>query len=345
MSTQTAHFGALPVQQYAHFDKPYSAQGYGSIPHGFAGRKKAALPAELTGWFSGLQLRKPFQASQRRRLNFLPLLGCLLVPWALFVLDLWVTSFSIRYDFPYVYVFVMACSALSVLAVYGTAVARKLKLFAHSQRDPSWLIFLTASMFVAVVLGYVVGNHNFSNYTRPYYDFHNLNIYTGIDPDRMRGQQLMDAGAIQFVEGTHLDISRSMGFKQGSMYCVAPITLGAGNETVQTYDFWAVGTGCCSGNQADFHCAGWGSPHSGGLRLLGGPRDQYRLAVQQAEATYGIKAAHPLFFDWVPRPLKLMENWQTTARTSFVIWIFAHLLVQAFLVISAALAFTKLGQV
>lgn len=344
----TAHFGAFagPIPTYGQQYAPLgTAQpGYGSAWSYDQGPLKAASPGDRpSALLAGLQQRKPFAAGQRRRLNVVPMLLGLFLPWLLFVLDFWVTSFSIRFDSPQLWAAVMIASVIAVFLVVMMAATRRLKLFQNGEREPSWLIFLAVSMLVALVLAYVLGNRNYSDYMRPYYDFHNLNIYTEIDPSRMRGQQLMDAGAIAFTEGTRLDVSRSMGFKHGSMYCVAPISFG--NETMQTYDFWAVGTGCCSGSQADFHCHGWNSPHSGGLRLMGGGRDYYRLAVQQAEATYGIKAAHPLFFTWVPRPLDMIENWQTNARGSFVIWIFAHLLIQAFLVVCAALAFTRLGNI
>jgi len=148
-------------------------------------------------------------------------------------------------------------------------------------------------------------------------------------------------GVVEFTQGTSLDISKSEGFKQGTMYCVAPIVLG--NETAPTYDFWAVGTGCCS-SEGDFRCKGWNSLGYGGLRLMnGGQRSFYRLAVQQAEASYNITAAHPLFFKWTRDPTATVEGWERTAHSNFIVWIFSYLLFQSFCVAAATMAFSRLG--
>ena len=74
-------------------------------------------------------------------------------------------------------------------------------------------------------------------------------------PNRMLGQQLLDAGIVQFAPGSQLDVKKSMGFKNGELYCVAPIVFGTASPV--SYDFWAVGKDCCSGSQADFSCRRW----------------------------------------------------------------------------------------
>eukprot|EP00438_Fugacium_kawagutii_P029114 Skav233711 [mRNA] locus=scaffold2120:100002:105477:+ [translate_table: standard] len=117
-----------------------------------------------------------------------------------------------------------------------------------------------------------------------------------VNPGREKGQQLMDAGRVYFEDGTGLDTSKSMAFRNLDRYCVAPIVFGQ------------VGVNCCSGTTADFRCGEFDNPKArSGLRLMrqmpraGGletasermtvtlnqgedQRPFFRLAVQQAEA-------------------------------------------------------------
>merc|ERR1719343_1370865 len=154
----------------------------------------------------------------------------------------------------------------------------------------------------------------------------------------------MDAGTITFGNGTHIDVMKSMGFKNQEVYCVAPIVYGEGNETFKTYDFWAVGIGCCSASQADFHCKGWNDANAqGGVRLMRDiDRPFYRLAVQQAEATYNIKAVHPLFFTWVVDAPATVKGWWAEGLRIFYIGVSGYFILQLFFVTCAAIAFSKI---
>merc|ERR1719408_522920 len=115
----------------------------------------------------------------------------------------------------------------------------------------------------------------------------------------------MDAGMLTFKAGSHLDLSKSTGFMNSKMYCVAPIVTSA--KAPDSYDFWAVGTNCCTGAKDSFSCGEASSlktkETTGALRLMSGSDlPFYKLAVTQAATNYGVKAAHPIFLQWVQDP-------------------------------------------
>lgn len=276
-------------------------------------------------------------------MNVFPIILCVVLPWALFVAEFALMSFSLHYQCP---TLTTVCSFALLLGVLFMCVKACFSRWHGDERgDPSWLLFLSASLLVAWILGYWMGDSNFSSNAKDYYDLQNLNSYSNVYPNRMVGQQMMDAGVVSFALGTKLDISKSMGFKDHVMYCVAPIVFG--NETSLSYDFWAVGTDCCSGGQPDFHCTNYNNPQAnGGVRLLDsvGDRVFYRLAVQQAEATYNIKAATPVFFTWGSHSFEKTQARLSHAKESFNAWMMSYLVFQIFVVAMASIVFNKIGQ-
>lgn len=297
----------------------------------------------------------PFIRGQRQRLNVLAILVSLFMPWLLFCFMYWTMSFSLHYKNPFV-CYLLVLLGLCVVAIVGVLALNAVKKkneatgnFLHggdaSYHEPTWLIFLCATCFMAWLLGVLGGDVNFFNHMEPYYDVSNLNTYPNVDPSRMRGQQLMDAGRIMFTPNTSLDLSRSMGFKNMELYCVAPIVSGSDPKHIPSYDFWAVGMNCCSGNRADFHCGEFNNARAGaGLRLMrDDQRAFFRLAVQQAEAAYNIRADHPLFFYWMQDPIAEVMAYQDEGYKYYLIGIFTHFIFQLFLVVIACMAFSKMG--
>eukprot|EP00429_Kryptoperidinium_foliaceum_P020494 CAMPEP_0176040750 /NCGR_PEP_ID=MMETSP0120_2-20121206/20209_1 /TAXON_ID=160619 /ORGANISM="Kryptoperidinium foliaceum, Strain CCMP 1326" /LENGTH=300 /DNA_ID=CAMNT_0017374151 /DNA_START=6 /DNA_END=905 /DNA_ORIENTATION=- len=268
----------------------------------------------------GLGAKGSFVHGQRRRLNARPILLAVLAPWLLFAVVYAVLCFDVRYEEPGLAWAVVALGFLAVVFAGLLACSASGRWFANAEHEPTWLIFIFLSCLLAFLTACALGAANYEANFKPFFHMKSLNNYTNVSPARMRGQQLMDVGIVQFAADTRLDISKSMGFKTGSVYCVAPIV--QGDEPLTTYDFWAIGKDCCSGSQSNFHCKHFNNPHAnGGFRLMAdGDRPFYRLAVQQAEATYNIKAAHPLFFEWEVDPVSVVNGWRMAGKTEYLVW-------------------------
>jgi hypothetical protein len=283
-------------------------------------------------------------------MNIVAIAISLFAPWLLFNTIFAVMTFSIHYLQP---LFAYAVVGFGFLVVIVSGVlafhAVRMRALNDPRSEPTWYIFTFGSCVIAWTLSLVGGDINFYHNMQPFYDIMNLNTYPSVDPSRMRGQQLMDAGRIVFTDDARLDIKKSMGFKNLDIYCVAPITVGNQNVShmpLATYDFWAVGVNCCSGDGADFNCGDFNNPRAhSGLRLMrDDQRAYFRLAVQQAEAAYNLKGDHPLFFYWMQDPMLAVANYQDEGFKWYLVGMLSHFLFQLFMVTGAVLAFSKMGQ-
>jgi len=299
------------------------------------------LPTHYGG--ASMPAGKAFLRGQRQSLNIVAVCQCLFLPWVVFSVVFAVMSFSLHYWQPSLAYFIVACAGLVVLASGVLASSALTKKASSGGREPSWFMFLFFTLLVSYISGILLGDMNYSFNMQPFYDIQNLNTYPNVNPAYLRGQQLMDGGRVFFNKGAKLDLSKSIGFKNLDVYCVAPIT--SGNDPLSSYDFWAVGVNCCSGTQADFQCGEFNNPRaSAGLRLMrDDQRPFFRLAVQQAEAAYQIRAEHPLFFYWMQDPNAEMNSYQDEGYKWYILGIFTHFAVQLFCVTAASVAFSKIG--
>merc|ERR1719502_728016 len=90
-------------------------------------------------------------------------------------------------------------------------------------KAPKWYSFVFANVINCVVLGIVVGRHNFGDHMMKVYMYSELATYTDIQPADYAGAQLPDAGIVTFSRDTYLRVNYSMGFTNHDTYCVAPI--------------------------------------------------------------------------------------------------------------------------
>eukprot|EP00927_Polykrikos_kofoidii_P044238 TRINITY_DN3825_c0_g1_i3.p1 TRINITY_DN3825_c0_g1~~TRINITY_DN3825_c0_g1_i3.p1 ORF type:complete len:302 (-),score=39.29 TRINITY_DN3825_c0_g1_i3:68-973(-) len=281
-----------------------------------------------------------FVPGKRRRINLVAICVNIFLPWLIFCFLFASMSFSLHYQRPTLawLLFLMG------FVVAGLALALAIRS-RRAERDPTWYMFAAIAIFVATVLAGVFGDMNFWYNMQPFYDIENLNTYPSVNPAREKGQQLMDAGRVYFSDGAALDMTKAMGFKNLDLYCVAPIVSGQGGQ-LASYDFWAVGINCCSGVSSDFRCGEFNNPHArSGLRLMrDDQRPFFRLAVQQAEAAYNIRATHPLFFYWMQDPVSEMNTFRDDGFKYYLLGIFTHFAFNLFCVICAVVGFSKIGQ-
>jgi len=279
-----------------------------------------------------------FSQGKRRRMNLVAICVNIFLPWFVFSAIYATLSFSFHYQHPTAAWLVFG---LGVVAIFISFV---MWYQAYKQKqDPTWYKFSMAMLTLAVVMAGVVGDANFWYNMQPFYDIENLNTYPNVNPAKEKGQQLMDAGRVYFANDARLDDKYAMGFKNLDLYCVAPIVVGS--DQLASYDFWAVGLNCCSGVASDFRCGEFNNPHArSGLRLMrDDQRPFFRLAVQQAEAAYSIKATHPLFFYWMQDPVAEMNSYRDDGFKYYLLGIFSFFALNLFSVVCAVVGFSRIN--
>jgi hypothetical protein len=300
-------------------------------------------------------VKPPWLGRMRLRMNLMAVFVSLFFPWLLFNGLFANLSLRFHYKYPEECWAIVGLAALVVFGIGGLAAMNVKQMLARSMRyQPMWYIFLFLTSLVALVLGPFFGNKNFWNWMQPYYILQGLNDYSGVDPSRMRGQQMMDAGRMQFASNATLDLRRAYAFQNLDTYCVAPISMHSeamGSPLpLNSYDFWAVGINCCAGNAThavDFKCGTITSEYSRlheGLRIVDDERRPfYRLAVQQAEAAFALKAIHPLFFHWTDDAVGGIEHYKQMAYKNFAIAMVVSFIIQVSLVMAATYGLAKTG--
>jgi hypothetical protein len=159
---------------------------------------------------------------------------------------------------------------------------------------------------IGVIFAVFTGSYIWESSLKNYYLFQANREYHNVLSTESAAARA-DAGVIVFDPDSIVDISKSVGFKAGDVYCAAPIMRATQLSRVE---YWAVGKDCC-GARASFTCDDsttldartgmvvfdhsgiWGS-------LITSPFDYWREAVRQAEAAYDLTSSErPLFVRWV----------------------------------------------
>jgi len=271
----------------------------------------------------------------RSRINgglIMKALICILVPPMIFFWTSTILSFYLHFQMPRRTWIITFLALLPVLlAMLGSLKTYRMGL------DARWPIASAFLFAVAFGAGTLLGDINYLTNLHHFYFIQSLKSYSNIMPAEVSGTQLMDAGRVQFAEGTKLLIDMGMSFTMEDVYCVAPIGVGSSGNgpTLASYDLWAVGKNCCKTSNPTFGCGEYENVKAkSGLRQTNEEeRLYYALAVQQAEAAYGITASHPVFFHWVEDADTQMQSYFNNGFRAWVTMSFGHMTINLFIVV------------
>mmetsp|Transcript_113390 Transcript_113390/g.177223 ORF Transcript_113390/g.177223 Transcript_113390/m.177223 type:complete len:366 (+) Transcript_113390:69-1166(+) len=272
--------------------------------------------------------------SIRARFDFCSMFVSAIIPAIVFAIVAGILSFYMHYASPLVtWVLIVCClfpaAAAGILATQAQA---------DAPTHAKWLLFVSAMSLFAWVFGIAVGNVNYGANMLPYYEMLGLNLYPSVDPS-LSGEAFTDTGRVLFQPGSKLDMTKAMGVRVTDTYCVVPVVSPSANKTSTEYDFWAVGINCCSSvqPQKEFTCRMTRDYlANAGMRWMDdSARPYFRMAVQEAEATFKIQARHPIFLNWVLDPTAELASWRATGWNTYLKYAFGFLVFMCF---SAAVA-------
>jgi hypothetical protein len=287
------------------------------------------------------QRRSVFVPEQKMRMNIVAMILSVFVPWGMYVMISGTATFCMVYTRPLRAYCAYGCAAsLCGILCYIAYRARR------DTPDPTWYSYLAAATTIFCFVAAASGEVTCEVEVRPWLQLNSLGYRRGVDASRVGGENVMDVGIIQFNAGNAIDPDKTYHFKNGALYCVAPIVTNFSAPETQSYDFWVVGKDCCAIGTSDFRCGAWfGNQPKSGLRILdNSDLIYYRLAVQQAEGTYNIMAKHPIFLTWSLDPAKALsvEN-----RSTFRNYLFGNgvaFVVAILFMVLASVRFAFIGR-
>mmetsp|Transcript_50040 Transcript_50040/g.144087 ORF Transcript_50040/g.144087 Transcript_50040/m.144087 type:complete len:280 (+) Transcript_50040:143-982(+) len=138
-----------------------------------------------------------------------------------------------------------------------------------------------------------------------YWFLHESNAYANVFPTETAAG-FADAGKLSFADGASVDSARSLGYKDVSTFCVAPIIDQMQAPLIQ---FWAIGVNCCDA-RGGFQCDGASSPKARSGIVVHDVTGEYAAAIKMAEAVYNLASAQKyLLVRWVEDPEAVEMNY------------------------------------
>jgi len=261
-----------------------------------------------TGWPQDPLLRVLGPGDTSRKLMARKIL--VIAPWMVFlwVFFLWVVLPQFSF---------LACICLTVLLAMASL---GMIWVWHSGKRWGPVSFLSLGLLclLATASGMGVGLFGWHHYWRQFWWIHtghNISGTRAATPAMSR----MDAAVLHFnrYEGDAVDNTRSAGYKDDRLYCVAPIlspdTAGSAKPLV---NYWAVGIDCCQ-QTGSFTCEDSRDYRAEqavvmlkkGFPCPGCDHERFEKAVIKAEAVHGlVSAPGALYVLWVKTPTKVSSR-------------------------------------
>lgn len=221
----------------------------------------------------------------------------------------------------------MAANIYLVVAVITVAVfmqrQRRLSFNTFARKMLLLVVFALASSSAA---GFIA----FEKAYQHYWCLHERNSYVNVLATEPAAQ-FADAGKVVFADGTRIDSQRSLGYKDGKTFCVAPVM---DEQSGGAVEFWAVGNDCCQ-VRGSFWCDdAWNYKARAGV-VYQDVTGQFMAAVRQAEAAFELAAsAEPLLVRWVKEPERVEWNHRVIGNAILISCFLITTLIVALVTIS-----------
>jgi len=278
-------------------------------------------------------LRNKSKTAGNQHIGMAALIG---IPWLMFTIVSVLFAFAYHHYYLVCWLVVLAWVMLSVIFMV---------LDSRQRMGGSWFLFLGMLCLFGVLFGTLTGSYNYWTHMFQYWSYDENRAYSNVLPTEP-AEAHADAGKIVFSHTARVDTTRAVGYKSGSVYCVAPIL---DDTQLDRVEYWAAGIDCCP-SRGDFNCddswnpkaksgvvildttAGDAAVSSGdtsvGFSLWKSKRDYYVKAVREAEANFALTSAeHPLFVRWVGDPQMIQDDYWRSGVGFLVATVCIYLLI------------------
>lgn len=221
-------------------------------------------------------------------------------------------------------------SSFSLVIVIAGACALSSLMLMSVPSMKEWVFVVGAFCLQAVLVGMFIGFICYYQEIMYYNAYMGLRTYTNVNAG-ISSNAFGDGGVIHFAAGSHVDNSRSVGFKSrwdGHRYCVAPVVDNSMSQSDPIY-FYAVGVDCCN-SRGGFTCGDSTNPDAHASLVLLHEDDlvsthmkwatlerdfaTYNAAVEMHQTYYMMRPAHTVkLVLWSLDPVGGMEEYSSGA--------------------------------